>query len=138
MPTSASIQWENAARVIEPGVTASGIHVCPLDPKFPMDVRFLRLRRPASVALRRHDYFELLYMKSGSAVYRVQDRDVVVNQGDLFVMGSHLFHGIQQYLTPSVRAVVLYFNHCCPKQGTTDATRIENVGLGSREWRLRG
>ena len=28
--------------------------------------------------------------------------------------------------------------HCCPKQGTTDATRIENVGLGSREWRLRG
>ncbi len=110
MPTSASIQWENAARVIEPGVTASGIHVCPLDPKFPMDVRFLRLRRPASVALRRHDYFELLYMKSGSAVYRVQDRDVVVNQGDLFVMGSHLFHGIQQYLTPSVRAVVLYFN----------------------------
>ena len=29
-------------------------------------------------------------------------------------------------------------HHCCPRQGTADATRIENVGLGSREWRLRG
>ncbi|MFN0101423.1 MAG: AraC family transcriptional regulator [Bryobacteraceae bacterium] len=101
---------ENAAHVIEPSVTASGIHICPLDPSFPMDVRFLRLRTPASVTLRRHDYFELLYMKSGSAVYRVQNRDIIVNQGDLFVIGSHLYHGIHEYLTPSVRAVVLYFD----------------------------
>ncbi len=77
---------------------------------FPMQVRFLRLKSPSSVALRRHDYFEVLYMESGSAVYRVQERDVQVNQGDLFIIGSHLYHGIQKYVTPSVRAVVLYFH----------------------------
>ncbi len=49
-------------------------------------------------------------MESGSAVYRVQERDVQVNQGDLFIIGSHLYHGIQKYVTPSVRAVVLYFH----------------------------
>jgi AraC-like DNA-binding protein/mannose-6-phosphate isomerase-like protein (cupin superfamily) len=110
MQSSSTIQWENAAHVIEPSVTASGIHVCPFDPLFPMDVRFLRLRAPSSVALRRHDYFEVLYMKSGSAVYRVHDREIRVEQGDLFVIGSHLYHGIQEYVTPTVRAVVLYFH----------------------------
>ncbi len=107
---SNTIQWENAAQVIEPSVTPSGIHVFPFDPSFPMDVRFLQLRAPSSVAQRRHDYFEVLYMKSGSAIYRVESRDVQVNQGDLFIIGSQLNHGIQEYLTPSVRAVVLYFH----------------------------
>ena len=110
MSSSNAIHWENAAHVIEPNVTPSGIHVCPFDPSFPMDVRFLQLRAPSSVAQRRHDYFEVLYMKSGSATYRVQNRDVRVNQGDLFIIGSQLFHGIQEYLTPTVRAVVLYFH----------------------------
>jgi AraC-like DNA-binding protein/mannose-6-phosphate isomerase-like protein (cupin superfamily) len=110
MPTSALIHWENAALVIEPGVTASGIHTSSLDPSFPIDVKFLRLRAPASVAVRRHDYFELLYMETGSAIYRVQNREIAVNQGDLFVIGSHLYHGIREYVTPSIRAVVLYFH----------------------------
>jgi glyoxylate utilization-related uncharacterized protein len=88
MHQTSRIQWENAARVIEPRVTPSGIHVCPLNPAFPMQVRFLTLKAPSSVALRRHDYFEILYMQSGSAVYRVPDREVQVNQGDLFVIGS--------------------------------------------------
>ncbi len=104
------VQWENATQVIEPRVTASGIHVYPFDPAFPMQVRYLRLRPPSSVSLRCHDYFEVLYMESGSAIYRVQDRDVRVNQGDLFVIGSHLYHGIRQYISPSIRAVVLYFH----------------------------
>ncbi|MBC7928099.1 MAG: helix-turn-helix transcriptional regulator [Bryobacteraceae bacterium] len=110
MRQTSGIQWENAAQVIEPRVTASGIHVYPFDPAFPMQVRFLTLRSPSSVAPRRHDYFEVLYMESGSVVYRVPDRDVQVNQGDLFVIGSHIYHGIREYITPTVRAVVLYFH----------------------------
>jgi AraC-like DNA-binding protein len=49
-------------------------------------------------------------MQSGSAVYQVPDRDVHVNQGDLFVIGSQLYHGIREYVTSQVRAVVLYFD----------------------------
>lgn len=109
MHQNSALVWENAAQVIEPRVTA-GIHVNPFDPAFPMQVRFLRLRSPSSVALRRHDYFEVLYMESGSAVYRVPDREIEINQGDLFVIGSHLDHGIRKYLTPTIRAVVLYFD----------------------------
>jgi len=105
-----AIQWENAAHVIESRVTPSGIHVCSFDPSFPMQVRFLRLREPASVALRCHDYFEILYMRSGSALYRVQDQEVRANEGDLFVIGSNIYHGIQNYLTPTIRAEALYFH----------------------------
>ncbi len=105
-----TIQWENAVRVIEPGVTASGVHVSPLDPSFPLDVRFLRLRPPACAVLRRHDYFELAYLKTGSAVYWVKDREVVVNQGDLFVMGRDLYHGIREYISPSIGIVALFFH----------------------------
>ncbi|MEP7365073.1 MAG: AraC family transcriptional regulator [Acidobacteriota bacterium] len=110
MQFASGVQWENAVSVIEPRVTESGIHVCPFDPSFPMEARYLRLQSPASVAMRRHEYFEVLYMKSGSAVYRVQDRDVRVNQGDLFVIGSNIYHGIHEYVTPTIRAAVLYFH----------------------------
>ncbi len=75
-----------------------------------MDVRFLRLRPPACAVLRRHEYFELAYLKTGSAIYRVKDREVVVNQGDLFVMGRDLFHSIREYLSPSIGIVALYFH----------------------------
>jgi len=110
MRQTSDIQWENAAHAIEPLVTASGIHVNRFDPLFPMQVRFLRLKAPSAVALRRHDYFEVLYMESGSAIYRVGDGDVQVNQGDLFVIGSQIDHGIRHYLTPTIRAVALYFH----------------------------
>ncbi|MBC8164329.1 MAG: helix-turn-helix domain-containing protein [Bryobacteraceae bacterium] len=110
MHQSSEILWENAAQVIEPRVTAAGIHVNAFDPTFPMQVRFLKLKAPSSVPLRRHDYLEVLYMESGAAAYRVSGREVEVNQGDLFIMGSHLDHGIQTYITPTIRAVVLYFH----------------------------
>lgn len=109
MRPSSKIHWENAARLIEPQVNASGIHEWPFHASFPMDVRFLRLSAPSTIALRRHDYYEILYLESGEAVYRVQDRLIRVRQGDLFVMGSPFFHGIQQYVSPSVNVVVLYF-----------------------------
>ena len=110
MASFQSIQLENAVRVIEPNITAAGIHVSPLDPLFPMDVRFLGLRPPACRASRRHEYFELLHMESGSAVYRVGDREILVNQGDLFVIGRELHHSIQEYLSPSIGIVALYFH----------------------------
>jgi len=75
-----------------------------------MQVRFLHLQAPASVTPRQHDYLEILYMESGSAVYRVKEREVLVKTGDLFIVGSNLSHGIKQYLSPAIRAVALYFH----------------------------
>lgn len=102
--------WENSAQVIEPNVTPTGVHVYPLNPVLPLQVRFLSLRAPCAVAPRRHTYFEILYMQSGGAVYGVPGGEIAVNQGDLFVVGSGLDHGIRQYLAPRIRAVVLYFD----------------------------
>ena len=110
MNQTVGIQWVNGTQVIVPWVTASGIHVCPFDSSFPMRVQFLRLSPPAAVRMRRHDYFEVLYMKSGSAVYRVQQQEVLVSQDDLFVIGRDMYHGIDKYLTPSIRAEVLCFD----------------------------
>ncbi len=33
-----------------------------------------------------------------------------MNQGDLFVMGRDLYHGIQEYISPSIGIVALYFH----------------------------
>ena len=110
MQPTTEIRWENAARVIEPGVTPSGIHQCRFDPNLPMQVRFLRLQPPASVRPRHHEYLEVLYLASGSAVYHVGNKDVLVREGDLLIPGRNLYHGIQQYLTPAIRAVALYFD----------------------------
>ncbi len=106
---SRSVRWEDATRLIEPQVTASGIHVWPFDEEFPLDVRSLKLCAPSNIALRRHDYYEVLYVEEGEAVYRVQDRTAKMRGGDLFVMGGALYHGIQKYLSSCLRVRVLYF-----------------------------
>lgn len=109
MSRSPRIRWEDATRVIEPQVTASGIHVWPFETSFPLDVRFFKLSAPSSIALRRHDYFEILYLEEGEALYRFQDRPVRVKAGDLFIVGGPFYHGIQRYVSPCLKAVVLFF-----------------------------
>ncbi|MDX2178974.1 MAG: AraC family transcriptional regulator [Bryobacteraceae bacterium] len=104
-----SAKWEDAMRLIEPQVTASGIHDWHFERDFPLDLRNLRLHAPSNIALRRHDYYEVLFLEEGEAVYRVEDRAVKMRTGDLFVMGSAQYHGIQKYLSPSLRVRVLYF-----------------------------
>jgi AraC-like DNA-binding protein len=103
------IHWEDAYRVIEPQIDASGVHVWPFDRAFPLDVRWLAFQGKSSIALNRHDYYELLYLHSGEVVYQIQDQFVRMREGDLFIMGSTLFHRISEYKTPRVRAAVLYF-----------------------------
>ena len=84
--------WRDAYRFINPRIDATGVHVWPFDRSFPLEIHFWTYERPSDIRMNRHDYFELILMDKGSAVFQVQDRSVTVNQGDLFIVGSTLFH----------------------------------------------
>jgi AraC-like DNA-binding protein/quercetin dioxygenase-like cupin family protein len=103
------VVWEDAYSIIEPQITAEGVHVWPFDHTFPVDVRYLVFERRHEIRVNRHDYFELLYFHSGEAIYQVQGRTLRVREGDLFVMGSTSLHRMIDYPRGRVRAGVLYF-----------------------------
>lgn len=94
MHLTAPYNWENVYSVIEPQINAAGIHRWPFVPSFPLDVRFFILDGPGEIRMNRHDYFELLYVLSGKAVFQVQERSLLVKAGELAVMGSDLYHRI--------------------------------------------
>jgi AraC-like DNA-binding protein len=85
-------KWSNAYRFINPRIDATGVHVWPFDHAFPLEIHFWTYDRPSDIRMNRHDYFELILMDRGRAVFQVQDSSVTVNQGDLFIVGSTLFH----------------------------------------------
>jgi quercetin dioxygenase-like cupin family protein len=84
--------YEDAFTVIEPHINSAGIHDHPFDPAFPADVRFCCFEKARRFRLNRHAYYELLHVQSGEITFRVQDHEVLVREGDLFVMGSTLLH----------------------------------------------
>ncbi len=86
------VSWKSAYRFINPRVDASGIHRWPFDLSFPLVVQFWHYDRPREIRMNRHDYFELILMDRGEAVFQVQDRFLDVKEGDLFVVGNSLFH----------------------------------------------
>ena len=108
MPTS-KFTWEKAYAVVEPQINAEGVHVWPFDPSFPIDIRFFDLDGRHNIRMNRHDYFELLYVYSGEAVYQIQDRRLVVRKGDLVVIGSTLYHRITEDPCLQMKAIVLFF-----------------------------
>jgi AraC-like DNA-binding protein len=64
----------------------------PLDPTFPMDVRSLTPNKARSYRLDRHHYFELFHVSNGWMDIQIEGRFFNVNEGDLVVIGSDLFH----------------------------------------------
>ena len=94
--------------VIESQINAEGVHIWPFDLAFPLDIRFLVIDKHV-VRMNRHDYFELVYGYSGEAAFQVQERNMVIKAGDLFLMGSTLFHRPVQCGRTRLEAVVLYF-----------------------------
>jgi AraC-like DNA-binding protein len=109
-PPVKNVLWEDGYSVIEPQINASGVHEWHFDPSFPIDLRFFIMRRQADIRLNHHTYFELLYLVSGEVEYRVCDRHYQLKQGDLFVMGGALPHGMQRYGCSQIRCATLYFD----------------------------
>jgi AraC-like DNA-binding protein/mannose-6-phosphate isomerase-like protein (cupin superfamily) len=110
---------------IERQINAEGVHVWPFDPAFPLDIRFLTIDRHA-VGMNRHDYFELVYGYSGEARFQVQQRELLIREGDLFIMGSTLFHRPVQRGRTRLDAVVLYYlPELIYRNGTIDEETVE-------------
>src|SRR5260370_14652625 len=100
---------EDQFRVVEPQINAEGIHVWPFDPAFPVDVRFMTSGLGHNVRKNRHDYFELAYLCAGSASLKIQDRSLPLDEGDLAVVGSTLYHRFECRSEPPVTLAVLFF-----------------------------
>jgi AraC-like DNA-binding protein len=90
MLKSGQVNWLKTSD-IEAHINAEGVHNWPFDAKLPIAIRFL-LMEPHPVRMNRHDYFELVYCHSGEHTIQVQERNFIVKKGDLFIMGSTLFH----------------------------------------------
>jgi AraC-like DNA-binding protein len=92
MFSEAEFNWEMDYPVLEPQINAQGVHVWPFDPSLPVEVRFFECGDHHSVRMNRHDYFELVYVYSGEAMFLIQDRTYSMRSGDLVMIGSTLFH----------------------------------------------
>lgn len=96
-------------RIVEPQINAKGIHVWPFDPALPIDVRFLTIGEGHNVRRNRHDYFEAVYLCGGTACLEVQDRSLPMEEGDLAIVGSTLYHRFECRAKQSLTIAVLFF-----------------------------
>jgi AraC-like DNA-binding protein/mannose-6-phosphate isomerase-like protein (cupin superfamily) len=96
-------------RLVEPQIDAEGTHVWPFDRFCPVDVLFLTEDGRHQVRMNRHEYFEILYLCSGSAICHIQDRLLPVNEGDLVIVGSSLFHRIEVLSSSPITLAALFF-----------------------------
>jgi AraC-like DNA-binding protein/mannose-6-phosphate isomerase-like protein (cupin superfamily) len=102
------IQWENVYSRVETQTKADGMHVWSFPPSFPLDVQFFAFGKNRNIRLKRHDYFELVYVYSGSGAYQVQDREFRIEEGDLVVLNGYFYHRLSEVRTHPFRAVVVY------------------------------
>jgi AraC-like DNA-binding protein/quercetin dioxygenase-like cupin family protein len=102
------MQWENVHSVVETQIKADGVHVWSFPPSFPLDVKLFAFGKNRNILLKRHDYFELVYVYSGRGAYQVQDREFNIEEGDLVVLNGYFYHRLSEVRTDQFRAVVLY------------------------------
>ncbi len=95
--------------LLEPQISADGVHAWPFNVSCPVDVRFLTGDGRHHVRMNRHEYFEVLYAFSGSVDCRIEERILSLEEGDLAVVGSTLYHRIE-CRSPHVKIAVLFFD----------------------------
>lgn len=100
---------KNHFSLVEPQISAEGIHKWPFDDACPVDVQFMIEDGRQNVRMNRHGYFEVLYLCSGSAYCHIQDRLLTFNEGDLAVIGSTLYHRIECRASFPVTIAALFF-----------------------------
>jgi AraC-like DNA-binding protein/mannose-6-phosphate isomerase-like protein (cupin superfamily) len=113
---------EDHFSLVEPHIDAEGIHVWNFDMSCPLDVLFLHESGQRKVRMNRHDYFEVLYLCSGSAVLHIQDRMIPMAVGDLAVIGSTLYHRIEcRSAMPLTIAALFFESHMIRCDGGSDS-----------------
>ncbi len=118
------LSWEPAEVMIEPQITADGIHIWPFDESFPIDVRFLEFGRRPHVRMRRHDYLEVFYVYSGKASWQIGQQSLESERGTLVVLGNTPYHRIRKCVRSGIRGIVLYFY---PRLVLGDMSGTENL-----------
>jgi len=103
------LRWENVRAVVTPQIQEDGSHIWPFDPTFPVDVRSFTFPSDRNRPLTRHDYFELLYVYSGTARYQFESREFIAEENDLIVINGAIYHRLSEVLDRPFKAVVLYF-----------------------------
>ena len=99
----------NTFSFVEPHIKPEGVHDWPFNASCPIDVLSFTRDARQPVEMHRHEYFEVLYLCSGSAVCHVEDRILPFEEGDLAVIGSKPYHSIEcRTSTPSTLAALLF------------------------------
>lgn len=91
-------------------VNAEGVHVWEFDPACPVDVVRHKLSGRHPFRMNRHDYHEIVFLRSGSLMWQVQDSMVGENEGDLFVMTHPKYHRVTEHSSPEAHAESLFFH----------------------------
>jgi len=108
-PPASPYDWKSACPLIRPQIDSTGRHVWPFQPALPIDVNFYLRDRGADLPMNRHDYFELSFIYSGQAVFRIDNCTVPVQEGDLLVIGGGVRHHLAQLRSDVAKTVALYF-----------------------------
>jgi len=91
-------------------VNAEGVHVWPFDPLCPVDVVRHRLSGRHPFRMNRHDYFEFVFLKSGSVEWQIHDARLCQNEGELFVMTTPKYHRVTEHSCSEAYAESLFFH----------------------------
>jgi AraC-like DNA-binding protein/mannose-6-phosphate isomerase-like protein (cupin superfamily) len=95
---------------VKPHIRTGGVHVWPFNASCPIDVLFLTQDARHPARMHRHEYFEVLYLCSGSALCHVEDRILPFEPGDLAVIGSTPCHRIECGSSAPSRLAALFFD----------------------------
>src|ERR1044072_3292717 len=107
-----SIRWEDAYQAVTPQINADGLLVQRFDSALPVQVRFYSYDPRRDYRLCRHHYFEIFYLSSGEAQFRIGERTCPMRTGDLILVNSTHYHNIhlaQRSTNRAVHGVLLYF-----------------------------
>ena len=118
-----SLRWENAYSSLQPQIGADHVHKWPFDPSFPIDIRHFVFERQYFVEMNRHDYFEIVYVMSGSTDFKIGRRTFPVEEGDVVIVGPDLYH--TNATRSRVGLACLYF---APQLILSSFRNLENAG----------
>ena len=94
----------------EPGINPHGVQVWPSNSSCPIGFLFYERDSRHQVPRDGREYFEVLYLSSGSAICHVQGRIFPFEEGDLVVTRSTLQNSIEWRTSPPGRLVALLFD----------------------------
>lgn len=101
-------RW-NKSIIVSQQVNAEGVHVWPFVHELQTDVVYHQLSGRRPFRMNRHDYFEMVYVHEGELVWQVQDRFMTQRTGELFLVGSTLYHRLTERSHPRVKVISLHF-----------------------------